>query len=463
MKNISTSFWIASIFIAGESHGIPIVITGFRSTFLDASNSHVHCPNSEIPNSIVYFPNSDRFSIYHTSHFRYGRSETLNSPVVMFRFSHRLFCQIDVEFHQWWINPGETLEMFSTSFQYEFPKASQEYVFQFWVSPSILSFPLWWSFLTAIMSFPFKSFKSPLLWGIFSPWISPWVFGCFFSLGPIASPKILTTPGMSRSLITLKGCSWHLDRFLATIPTPCHGICWDMEVSWVIGVPPVIIHFERWDFPVHKNHPASWGYLHDYGNPHIGEYDHIVLVFFSDLLDFFIWPTRYDMIWYDGWASDPSESAVDRWWTSHEISHVFFPGFNHPNLVVQDATLAHPQYGWFTVWWMFPQMGDPQELDGLMELLPASIRSLRHGLFQLIIYQYTLHMYFKIIYIYIQTEIATQKGKKQIHSRLKIGIICFSIALGLSIYVYMYTYMYRYTVHMKREPSWPDIVKSAVT
>ena len=26
-----------------------------------------------------------------------------------------------------------------------------------------------------------------------------------------------------------------------------------------VGVAPVIIHFERWDFPVHKNHPASWG------------------------------------------------------------------------------------------------------------------------------------------------------------------------------------------------------------
>ena len=32
-----------------------------------------------------------------------------------------------------------------------------------------------------------------------------------------------------------------------------------MEVSWVIGLPPVIIHF--WDFPVNKNQPAI-GYPH---------------------------------------------------------------------------------------------------------------------------------------------------------------------------------------------------------
>ena len=29
-----------------------------------------------------------------------------------------------------------------------------------------------------------------------------------------------------------------------------------------IGLPRVIIHFCRWDFPVHKNHPASLGYPH---------------------------------------------------------------------------------------------------------------------------------------------------------------------------------------------------------
>ena len=30
-----------------------------------------------------------------------------------------------------------------------------------------------------------------------------------------------------------------------------------------MGVPLVVIHFERWDFPVHKNHPARYG-----GYPH---------------------------------------------------------------------------------------------------------------------------------------------------------------------------------------------------
>ena len=28
-----------------------------------------------------------------------------------------------------------------------------------------------------------------------------------------------------------------------------------MKLSKVIGVPPVIIHFERWDFPMEINHP----------------------------------------------------------------------------------------------------------------------------------------------------------------------------------------------------------------
>ena len=32
-----------------------------------------------------------------------------------------------------------------------------------------------------------------------------------------------------------------------------------MEIE-IWGYPRVIIHFERWDFPVHKNHPAIWGY-----------------------------------------------------------------------------------------------------------------------------------------------------------------------------------------------------------
>ena len=39
-----------------------------------------------------------------------------------------------------------------------------------------------------------------------------------------------------------------------------------VPIKWVfpeIGEPLVIIHFERWDFPVHKNHPASLGYPHD--------------------------------------------------------------------------------------------------------------------------------------------------------------------------------------------------------
>ena len=36
-----------------------------------------------------------------------------------------------------------------------------------------------------------------------------------------------------------------------------------------IGVPLVIIHFEGWDFPVHKKHPASLGDPHDYGKPYL--------------------------------------------------------------------------------------------------------------------------------------------------------------------------------------------------
>ena len=35
----------------------------------------------------------------------------------------------------------------------------------------------------------------------------------------------------------------------------------DMEVSWVIGVPP-----NRWFFPL-QTMQRAWGYLHDYGNP----------------------------------------------------------------------------------------------------------------------------------------------------------------------------------------------------
>ena len=34
-------------------------------------------------------------------------------------------------------------------------------------------------------------------------------------------------------------------------------------------LPLVIIHFERWDFPLIINHPAIKGYPHDYGNPHM--------------------------------------------------------------------------------------------------------------------------------------------------------------------------------------------------
>ena len=48
----------------------------------------------------------------------------------------------------------------------------------------------------------------------------------------------------------------------------CHH-CHHMGVSWVIGLPPVMIHFERWCFPCHKNHPAGLGYPHFYGNPHM--------------------------------------------------------------------------------------------------------------------------------------------------------------------------------------------------
>ena len=42
-----------------------------------------------------------------------------------------------------------------------------------------------------------------------------------------------------------------------------------MGGSWVIGIPPVIIRFERWDFPVHKNHPASLGYPHFRKPPYV--------------------------------------------------------------------------------------------------------------------------------------------------------------------------------------------------
>ena len=34
-----------------------------------------------------------------------------------------------------------------------------------------------------------------------------------------------------------------------------------------MGVPPAIIQLLDGDFPVHKNHPASLGYPHDYGKP----------------------------------------------------------------------------------------------------------------------------------------------------------------------------------------------------
>ena len=30
-----------------------------------------------------------------------------------------------------------------------------------------------------------------------------------------------------------------------------------------MGIPPVIIHFDGWDFPMEINHPASLGYPHD--------------------------------------------------------------------------------------------------------------------------------------------------------------------------------------------------------
>ena len=39
-----------------------------------------------------------------------------------------------------------------------------------------------------------------------------------------------------------------------------------MEVSEVIGVPPVIIHFWDWDFPSQRPHPAI-GYHHGSGTP----------------------------------------------------------------------------------------------------------------------------------------------------------------------------------------------------
>ena len=49
-----------------------------------------------------------------------------------------------------------------------------------------------------------------------------------------------------------------------------HGVYPIYMVSIIMGVPlNLIIHFERWGLPVHKNHPANWGYPHDYGNPHI--------------------------------------------------------------------------------------------------------------------------------------------------------------------------------------------------
>ena len=50
------------------------------------------------------------------------------------------------------------------------------------------------------------------------------------------------------------------------------GICFgydDMEVSWVMGLPPVIIHLNPCGIVPNRNHPANLGYPHSYGNPHI--------------------------------------------------------------------------------------------------------------------------------------------------------------------------------------------------
>ena len=41
-----------------------------------------------------------------------------------------------------------------------------------------------------------------------------------------------------------------------------------METPHDYGIHMVVsIHFERWDFPVHKNHPAIKGYPHGHGKP----------------------------------------------------------------------------------------------------------------------------------------------------------------------------------------------------
>ena len=64
-------------------------------------------------------------------------------------------------------------------------------------------------------------------------------------------------------------CSNPLNTTFPYIPIHSH-----MEVSWVMGAPQVIIHFERWDFNKNQNHPAIyWGSPWRAGNTHKNSHD----------------------------------------------------------------------------------------------------------------------------------------------------------------------------------------------
>ena len=83
--------------------------------------------------------------------------------------------------------------------------------------------------------------------------------------GSVFSPfKKVLFPGSTwialiLSITRIVGVHQLSDRFFLRAP-PCGG------VRFVIGLPPVIIHFESWDFPVHKDHPL-FGEPRGYGNP----------------------------------------------------------------------------------------------------------------------------------------------------------------------------------------------------